>query len=396
MSARASSNSSDVLEGGSPAYPSKTKPRTTTRRLDDGSDGTRETDDSSRYSDDSDSDSDSSDYSDISECDDEDLELDDLEQELLCFDLQQQRRRRASANDALGRRIATASNTATAPATTTSRRASMPATPQDLFQRMALAHATNSYYQDPNSKDTVVSVLVSNKNNVNNNNNSANNNNNTPEEEHPHRPHILLQETLQGSHYITATTCQSSSWEHYFEAVTPERVAAHSLVVVKAIRRANVAALRQLLQQGVPLHGCNPQGESSLHLACRLGNLDVVRFLIEDAHVSLRVRDDQGKTPLHDALWTPSPQFDLVEYIVDQAPELLFLTDYRGYTAWQYVPDKDCNGDGCRAEWCRWIISQQSWLREKVHHSTWLKARDQLDDAQLRMQRLLAKAAQYS
>ena len=280
---------------------------------------------------------------------------------------------------------------------------------------MALANKTNSYFQDPNAKDKVVSVLNKSTTNV------CSTERLLEESVHSHStgssdmmtPDVLLVDVLRISTYITAQTISSQNWERYFQAVTPARVAAHSLVVVRTIRRADLARLHRLLQRGVSFDGCNPQGESSLHLACRLGNLEVVRFLVEEARVNIRVRDDQGKTVLHDSCWTTKPNFALVKYILNEAPELLFLTDHRGYTALQYVPHPTASGGGatgshtrhrddsdstascCCEEWCQWITKHQDWLRQKVVQSKWLQARDQLDDAQGRLRRLMQKAAKY-
>ena len=112
---------------------------------------------------------------------------------------------------------------------------------------------------------------------------------------------------------------------------------------------------------------------------------------------------------------------------MDEAPELLFLTDHRGYTALQYIPHpanlkgatgshqeqsnnnskNQTTGTGtgtgtgtagscCRTDWCHWIRHHQDWLRQKVVNSKWLQACDQLDDAQSRIQKLIDKAAQYN
>ena len=62
----------------------------------------------------------------------------------------------------------------------------------------------------------------------------------------------------------------------------------------------------------------------------------MVRFLLDEG-VSVRLRDDYGRTPLHDALWTQEPEFDLVELLVRVCPDLLLITDKRGFTPLSYV-----------------------------------------------------------
>jgi 60kDa lysophospholipase len=73
---------------------------------------------------------------------------------------------------------------------------------------------------------------------------------------------------------------------------------AYSLHVVQAIRVKDLDAMQSLLRQEVPLHGCNSHGESTIHLACRLGNVEIVKFLVREAGVSVRVQDDSGRKPL--------------------------------------------------------------------------------------------------
>ena len=296
-------------------------------------------------------------------CDDlveEEEQLDDLELELIGF-AKRRLRRTLSANDVQPRdRGATGSSN---DLKKMRRAVTLPTTsPQELEDRMAQAATTNGYYQDPQRQQ------------------------NADPAEDSIRPDMFLQDTLRG---VSAKTFESKTWEAYFTVVTDECIATHSLMVSRAIRQNDVDKLRQLHdeQEGMPLDSCNPQGESMMHLASRLGKVQVVKFLMEHANVSVRVRDDQGKTPLHDVCWSNKPNFDLVRYIVDQSPELLFIADYRNFTALHYVPTS------CWRDWCDWIEANASWLRQKVQDSTWLKVQQDLDSAQARMQRLLAKAA---
>jgi len=112
----------------------------------------------------------------------------------------------------------------------------------------------------------------------------------------------------------------------------------------------------------------NRFGESLLHLACRRGRTDMVRFLVEEftddnndsdndndsdnysdydydnseaARQALTIRDDCFKTPLHDACWTPSPNFELVELILKHCPEQVLMEDVRGNTPFDYVRKED-------------------------------------------------------
>ncbi len=46
---------------------------------------------------------------------------------------------------------------------------------------------------------------------------------------------------------------------------------------------------------------CFGNGETLLHIACRMGHLDIVRALIEVCRCSLLVTDDHGNSPCHSA-----------------------------------------------------------------------------------------------
>ena len=58
---------------------------------------------------------------------------------------------------------------------------------------------------------------------------------------------------------------------------------------------------------------------------------------MNEAKVSIRVRDEGGRTPLHDAAWTDRPNFDLVKIILKDSPELMFVKDDRRYSPLSYV-----------------------------------------------------------
>ena len=53
--------------------------------------------------------------------------------------------------------------------------------------------------------------------------------------------------------------------------------------------------------------------------------------------VDVRMRDDGGRTPLHDACWNPTPQLKICQSIIERDPSLLLVADRRGCTAFQYA-----------------------------------------------------------
>lgn len=109
----------------------------------------------------------------------------------------------------------------------------------------------------------------------------------------------------------------------------------------RAARDEDLEALRRLDQQGINLQCSNRYGESIVHIVCRRGNDSMLEFLTEKAKVSMRLRDDLGRTPLHDAAWTDKPNFKLVRRILSQEPDLLFVRDKRGHSPLAYVPPQN-------------------------------------------------------
>lgn len=132
----------------------------------------------------------------------------------------------------------------------------------------------------------------------------------------------------------------------YFLEHTPEQIASYDGEVTAAVRRGDVHKLRTMLEGGRDLQCSNRFGESIVHMACRRGSLEVLQFLVEEAGVSVRVRDDLGRTPLHDACWTTTPAFELVKTIVRIEPDLLLVSDRRGHTPLGYVR---------RDDWGAWV-----------------------------------------
>lgn len=142
-------------------------------------------------------------------------------------------------------------------------------------------------------------------------------------------------------------TIRFSSQSDQFHTPTDEEIAAYDHDVVREVRTQNIGALRERLQSGRCLQCCNRFGEGLTHMACRRGYLDVVRFMILEAGCTLFVRDDYGRTPMHDACWSPKPNFKLMLFLIEQAPELLLMSDVRGNTPYAYVR---------KEHWGEWVL----------------------------------------
>ena len=129
----------------------------------------------------------------------------------------------------------------------------------------------------------------------------------------------------------------SLAMEGFFADYTEDETNAYDHDVLTAIRTRDIEKLRKFHESGRPLKCSNNFGESLLHLACRRGFVDVASFLMSEAGVTVRVIDDYGRTPLHDACWTCEPNFELLELLMTECPDLLFMRDRRGNTPLQYV-----------------------------------------------------------
>jgi Ankyrin repeats (3 copies) len=134
------------------------------------------------------------------------------------------------------------------------------------------------------------------------------------------------------------TTAQSyASCSDFFHAPTQAEIDAYDHEAIAAIRNEDMETLRQYHAQGRPLKCSNKFGESLLHMACRKGMLQVATLLVKEAHVPLAVCDDYGRTPLHDACWAHETNFPLVDLILTECPDLLYIQDKRGNTPLSYL-----------------------------------------------------------
>jgi len=153
--------------------------------------------------------------------------------------------------------------------------------------------------------------------------------------------------------------------ENFFIQPTANDITGFSLSVVSAIQNSDIAALRTLQRD----HGqtyqscCNRFGESVTHMACRRGLSTVVSFLLSEGDVkSIRICDDYGRTPFHDAIWCREPNFEIMDLLIEKDPLLLFVTDKRGFTPFQYAKREDWN------LWLHFLRSRYDLLTGNVDH----------------------------
>ena len=141
---------------------------------------------------------------------------------------------------------------------------------------------------------------------------------------------------------INVHGCQSYTFHDFEESdffidPTDEHYSAYSTELIRAIREQDFDVLKDTLSRGKTLFACNRYGESLLHMACRRGFSDLVEFLLYEGNVPLRIRDDYGRTAMHDACWTVEPNFELIETLITEEPLLLFIKDKRGHLPLEYV-----------------------------------------------------------
>jgi Ankyrin repeats (3 copies) len=132
-------------------------------------------------------------------------------------------------------------------------------------------------------------------------------------------------------------------------------VASYTASLLAAVRRHDLDAIRAHRAVAGPhsLQCANRFAESLLHTVARHGQVEILRYLVEEANVSLHVCCDQGRTILHDAAWSTAPNFDCIRYILSRHPELLYVTDKRQYCPLDYAP---------RCSWEAW----RSFLTQNV------------------------------
>mmetsp|Transcript_2047 Transcript_2047/g.2872 ORF Transcript_2047/g.2872 Transcript_2047/m.2872 type:complete len:153 (+) Transcript_2047:367-825(+) len=140
----------------------------------------------------------------------------------------------------------------------------------------------------------------------------------------------------------------------FFSKPGQQEMEAYDNDVISAIRNRDINTLRRMKKEGRSLNACNRFGESLLHMACRRGFPDVVQFLITEGEARITVKDDYGRTPLHDACWTPTPNYEVMEVLLSVIePSMLLTEDVRGHTPFDYSR---------REHWDSWV----EFLRQNI------------------------------
>jgi hypothetical protein len=137
-------------------------------------------------------------------------------------------------------------------------------------------------------------------------------------------------------------------------------ISSYDMDVATAVRNEDLRVLSRIHRKGKTLQCCNRFGESIVHTVCRRGSIKILQFLMDTAQISLKVKCDYGRTPLHDACWTRDPNFELIAIVVKECPDFLWMTDKRGFTPLTYV-QRDQWG-----MWCVFLEEHKLILKPKV------------------------------
>ena len=178
-------------------------------------------------------------------------------------------------------------------------------------------------------------------------------------------PDDFLRQLLRALYGIEPKIKKAIDLGNFFPMITDEQIAAYDILVVSATRENDIERLKSLYtDKNMSVACCNRFGESLLHMACRRGFHEIVDFLLKDAKVSVRIRDDCGRTPLHDVCWNPQPQVEMAETLIRLDPTLLLISDKRGHTPFQYARPQDW------LKWRQFLLDQRNLLKGLLHAET--------------------------
>jgi hypothetical protein len=150
-------------------------------------------------------------------------------------------------------------------------------------------------------------------------------------------PDDFLLELVSAQYNVSLQAKPALSLDNFFSAVSEEQMAAYTIQIVTTARNNDLNGLKKLHSEGQRLDCSNRFGESLLNMACRRGFEDIVEYFLQQPDVNVRICDDGGRTPLHDACWHPSPQLGICKWLIERDPSLFLISDKRGCTAFQYA-----------------------------------------------------------
>lgn len=155
----------------------------------------------------------------------------------------------------------------------------------------------------------------------------------------PETPDEFLRKLLYSFFDVKIQEDQTSythASQGFFQKPSDDEMSSYALLAAAA-RSNNLSEMLDLSKNGHSLNCNNIFGESLLHIACRRGFVDMVRLILDEPGVSVRIVDDCGRTPLHDLCWNPSPQLEICKWILEKEPSLFLIKDKRNYSPFDYT-----------------------------------------------------------
>lgn len=174
-------------------------------------------------------------------------------------------------------------------------------------------------------------------------------------------PQVYLDNMIKPRGYSTQTfsTLESA----YYNKPTELQKASYGVKLVEIVRKGDATTLRKYLASGLSPNPCNAFGESIVHMVCRLGNAELLQVMI-DYGCELRVADDYGRTPLHDACWGANPSFEVVQLILKQDIRMIHMTDSHGALPLSYTRREHWN------DWLTFLASAKEEYWPKLERGT--------------------------
>lgn len=127
--------------------------------------------------------------------------------------------------------------------------------------------------------------------------------------------------------------------------------------IAQTVRKGDLERYISLHRFGKPIICCNKFKETTIHTICRRGHEKLLAYALTQKKSCLQVVDDLGRNPLHDACWTDEPNFELVKVIITKCPDLLYISDNRGFTPLEFI-----GNTGKWREWHAFLDENESIL----------------------------------
>lgn len=164
----------------------------------------------------------------------------------------------------------------------------------------------------------------------------------------PMQPDVFLYKLLSSRGYDSSVIPA----REYRVPPTEKQMNDYDVILVDAVRRSDMVALRRLREEGRCMNACNKHSESVLHMAARRSNYETVKFILENGG-DLSIVDDYGRTPMHDACWRNGVSFDVITLLLNRDLDLLRTADVRGACPLSYVREEFW------MHWCAYFFNQK-------------------------------------